>query len=106
MILLKSLSVRFLRKYQKKSLLLSLFLPKFPAKKAKKITKKLRLEGEKEVGDLREPGARRTAKPKMDIIADDIDMDLLIGDANVITRLPPKENKVLIRANAYYMNNR
>ena len=77
-----------------------------PAKKAKKIAKKLRLEGEKEVGDIREPGVRRTAKPKMDIIADDIDMELLLGDAKVITRLPPKENKVLIRANAYYMNNR
>ena len=77
-----------------------------PAKKAKKISKKIRLEGEKEAGDIREPGARRTAKPKMDVIADDIDMDLLIGDATVITRLPPKENKVLIRANAYYMNNR
>lgn len=77
-----------------------------PTKKAKKITKKLRLEGEKESGDIREPGARRTAKPKMDVIADDIDMELLLGDATAITRLPPKENKVLIRANAYYMNNR
>ena len=77
-----------------------------PAKKAKKIAKKLRLEGEKETGDIREPGARRTPKPKMDVIADDIDMELLLGDAKVITRLPPKENKVLIRANAYYMNNR
>ena len=77
-----------------------------PAKKAKKIAKKIRLEVEKEAGDIREPGARRTPKPKMEIIADDIDMDLLIGDAKVITRLPPKENKVLIRANAYYMNNR
>ena len=77
-----------------------------PPKKVKKIAKKLRLEGEKETGDIREPGARRTPKPKMDVIADDIDMELLLGDAKVITRLPPKENKVLIRANAYYMNNR
>ena len=77
-----------------------------PAKKAKKIAKKLKLEGDKESGDVREPGARRTAKPKMDVIADDIDMDLLLGDAKVITRLPPKESKVLLRANAYYMNNR
>ena len=77
-----------------------------PVKKAKKIAKKLKLEGEKESGDIREPGARRTPKPKMDVIADDIDMDLLLGDAKVITRLPPKESKVLLRANAYYMNNR
>ena len=77
-----------------------------PAKKAKKIAKKLKLEGDKESGDVREPGARRTAKPKMDVIADDINMDLLLGDAKVITRLPPKESKVLLRANAYYMNNR
>jgi hypothetical protein len=77
-----------------------------PVKKAKKIAKKLKLEGDKESGDVREPGARRTAKPKMDVIADDIDMDLLLGDAKVITRLPPKESKVLLRANAYYMNNR
>jgi hypothetical protein len=77
-----------------------------PAKKAKKIAKKLKLEGDKESGDVREPGARRTAKPKMDVIADDIDIDLLLGDAKVITRLPPKESKVLLRANAYYMNNR
>jgi hypothetical protein len=77
-----------------------------PVKKAKKIAKKLKLEGEKESGDIREPGARRTPKPKMDVIADDIDMDLLLGDTKVITRLPPKESKVLLRANAYYMNNR
>ena len=77
-----------------------------PVKKAKKIAKKLKLEGDKESGDVREPGARRTTKPKMDVIADDIDMDLLLGDAKVITRLPPKESKVLLRANAYYMNNR
>jgi len=78
-----------------------------PPKKVEKIAKKLRLEVEKTPEQIREPDTtRRTPKPKMDIIADDIDMEQLIGDAKLIARLPPKESKVLLRANAYYMNNR
>jgi hypothetical protein len=77
-----------------------------PPKKVKKITKKLRLDVEKSSGQIREPDTRRTPKPKMDVIVDDIDLDTLIGDAKVISRLPPKESQVLLRANAYYMNNR
>ena len=78
-----------------------------PPKKVKKIAKKLRLEVEKTSEQIRETDTtRRTPKPKMDIIADDIDMEQLVGDAKLIARLPPKESKVLLRANAYYMNNR
>ena len=77
-----------------------------PPKKVKKLTKKLKLDVEKEPGEAKEPDVRRTPKPKMDVIADDIDMEQLIGDAKIINRLPPKESKVLLKANAYYMNNR
>ena len=75
-------------------------------KKVKKLTKKLKLDVEKEPGEAKEPDVRRTPKPKMDVIADDIDMEQLIGDTKIINRLPPKESKVLLKANAYYMNNR
>ena len=42
----------------------------------------------------------------MNVIADDIDMEQIIGDAKLIERLPTKDKQVLLRANAYYMNNR
>jgi len=77
-----------------------------PPKKVKKISKKLKLVGEMTPGELREPDVRRTPKPKMDIIADDIDMEQMLGDTKLVTRLPPKESKILLKANAYYMNNR
>jgi len=66
-----------------------------PPKKVKKITKKLRLDVEKSSGQIREPDTRRTPKPKMDVIVDDIDLDTLIGDAKVISRLPPKKSVLL-----------
>lgn len=76
------------------------------SKKVKKLPKKLKLVVEKGPDEIVEPETRRTIKPKMDVIADDIDMEKIIGDSTIITRLPPKENKVLLKANAYYMNNR
>lgn len=76
------------------------------SKKVKKLPKKLKLVVEKGPDEIAEPETRRTIKPKMDVIADDIDMEKIIGDSTIITRLPPKENKVLLKANAYYMNNR
>ncbi|MDC1321582.1 hypothetical protein N8261_06440, partial [Flavobacteriaceae bacterium] len=78
-----------------------------PVKKAKKIPKKMKLVIEKS-GDVadKEPTKRKTPKPDMTIITDNIDMEQLIGDAKLINRLPPKDKKVLYRANAYYMNNR
>jgi hypothetical protein len=75
-------------------------------KKAIKISKKIKLANESVPGELQEPDVRRTPKPKMDIIADDIDMEQLIGDTAIVNRLPPKESKILVKANAYYMNNR
>ena len=76
------------------------------SKKIKKLPKKLKLVVEKGPDEIAEPETRRTIKPKMDVIADDIDMEKIIGDSTIIARLPPKENKVLLKANAYYMNNR
>jgi hypothetical protein len=76
------------------------------SKKVKKLPKKLKLVVEKGPDEIAEPETRRTIKPNMDVIADDIDMEKIIGDSTIIARLPPKENKVLLKANAYYMNNR
>ena len=74
-------------------------------KKSKKIGKKLKLvESKEELADSVK--IRKTKKPDIKIIADDIDLQLLIGDSKIIDRLPPKEKKILLRANAYYMNNR
>ena len=75
-----------------------------PVKKAKKIQKKMKLVIEE--GNDKEPTKRKTLKPDMTVITDDIDMEQLIGDSKLINRLPPKDKKVLYRANAYYMNNR
>ena len=72
-------------------------------KPVKKLTKKLKLIPDK---DLDAPVSRKTPKPRLDVVADDIDIDKIIEESNLITRLPPKEKKVLLRANAYYMNNR
>ncbi len=82
-----------------------------PTKKVKKLTKKIKLVHEttgtaEQSIVIKGVDERRTPKPKMDVIADDIDMEQIIGDATLITRLPPKEKQVLLRANAYYMNNR
>lgn len=76
--------------------------PIIPAKKSKKIGKKLKLVSDKE--DVTK--IRKTKKPEPLILADDIDLQQLIGDTKIIDRLPPKEKKILLRANAYYMNNR
>ena len=75
-----------------------------PAKKAKKIAKKLKLEGDKESGDVREPGARRTAKPKMDVIADDI--DLLNLGLWPFGNFKHDINAVLVKLNQLWFNNR
>ena len=82
-----------------------------PAKKAKKISKKIKLVSDgtklaKESIESKEPVKRKTTKPDMTVISDDIDMDQLLGDAKLVTRLPTKDKKVLYRANSYYMNNR
>ena len=95
-------------------------ISKPPVKKTKKIAKKLKLIPDERDEETDKPvkgreidtnintGAniRRTPKPNMDIIVDDIDMEQIIGDAKLIERLPAKEKQVLLRANAYYMNNR
>lgn len=84
---------------------------KTSVKKGIKISKKLKLSPGKivegnVVEDKELPNKRTTLKPDMTVITDDINMDVLIGDTKLITRLPPKDKKVLYRANAYYMNNR
>lgn len=77
-----------------------------PMKKPiKKLARKLKLSADKDA-DTDAPTSRKTPKPKMDVIADDIDIDKIIEESNIVSRLPPKEKKVLLRANAYYMNNR
>ena len=79
--------------------------PAPPKKVVKKLTKKLKLSSQKELADD-DDTRRRTPKPKMDVIADDIDIEKIIEESNISARLPTKEKKVLLRANAYYMNNR
>jgi len=79
--------------------------PAPPKKVVKKLTKKLKLSSQKELADD-DDARRRTPKPKMDVIADDIDIEKIIEESNISLRLPVKEKKVLLRANAYYMNNR
>ena len=79
--------------------------PAPPKKIVKKLTKKLKLSSQKELADD-DDARRRTPKPKMDVIADDIDIEKIIEESNISLRLPVKEKKVLLRANAYYMNNR
>ncbi len=84
-------------------------LPKPPSKKVKKLPKKLKLVEEfpsKTSDKGKDSVVRRTARPKMDIISDDIDLEQVVGDTILKSRLPEKEKKVLLRANAYYMNNR
>jgi len=81
-------------------------------KKAKKLGKKLKLSLDEDRDETGKPvkdmsvTTRRTPKPDMNVIADDIDMEKIIGDAKLTERLPDTEKKVLLRANAYYMNNR
>ncbi len=76
--------------------------PKVPVKK---LTKKLKL-----TSDLKESepdtGIRKTPKPDLKLIADNINLNTIIGDTMLKDRLPVKDKKVLLRANAYYMNNR
>jgi len=81
-------------------------------KKAKKLGKKIKLSLDEDRDETGKPvkdmsvTTRRTPKPDMNVIADDIDMEKIIGDAKLTERLPDTEKKVLLRANAYYMNNR
>lgn len=81
-------------------------------KKAKKLGKKLKLSLDEDIDETGKTvkdmsvTTRRTPKPDMNVIADDIDMEKIIGDAKLTERLPDTEKKVLLRANAYYMNNR
>lgn len=76
--------------------------PITPIKKSKKIVKKLKLVSDKE--DVTK--IRKTKKPEPSVLADDIDLQQIIGDTKIIDRVPPKDKKILLRANAYYMNNR
>ena len=78
-------------------------LPKPPPKKIKKIPKKLKLVDETSVKTNK---PRKTEKPNIQVIADNIDLNEVIGQTSLKSRLPEKENKVIVRANAYYMNNR
>lgn len=75
-------------------------------KKGKKITKRLKLIDDTDKESKPTTTKRKSYKPDMSIITDDIDMEQLIGDAKLISRLPVKDKQVLYRANAYYMNNR
>ena len=81
-------------------------------KKAKKLGKKIKLSLDEDRDETGKPvkdmsvTTRRTPKPDLNVIADDIDMEKIIGDAKLTERLPDTEKKVLLRANAYYMNNR
>ena len=75
-------------------------------KKGKKITKRLKLIDDTDKESKPTTSKRKSYKPDMTVITDDIDMEQLIGDAKLISRLPVKDKKVLYRANAYYMNNR
>ena len=71
-------------------------ISKPPVKKAKKIAKKLKLipdERDEETSKTAkgtdtdtaiDVNIRRTPKPNMDIIVDDIDMDQIVGDAKLI----------------------
>lgn len=81
-------------------------ISKEPIKPAvKKIARKLKLTSGQPEADA-EPTVRKTLKPDMDIIADNIDLNVVMGDSILKDRLPVKEKSVLLRANAYYMNNR
>ena len=71
----------------------------------KKIARKLKLTSGQPETDA-ESSVRKTLKPDMDIIADNIDLSVVMGDSILKDRLPVKEKSVLLRANAYYMNNR
>lgn len=75
-------------------------------KKGKKITKRLKLIDDTDKESKPTTTKRISYKPDMTVITDDIDMEQLIGDGKLISRLPVKDKKVLYRANAYYMNNR
>lgn len=76
-------------------------------KKPKKVAKKMKLIVENNNSATQITSSKRkTPKPAMDIITDNIDMDELIGDAKLVSRLPTKDKQVLYRANAYYMDNR
>lgn len=77
-----------------------------PVKKVKKLPKKLKLVSDFSESKEMKSSVRRTPKPKMDIITDNIDMNKVIGDATIISRLPKKDQKLLLSADAYYMNNR
>ena len=90
-------------------------ISKPPPKKVKKLPKKLKLVSEfstttKDAStskdDIASKTTRRTARPKMDVIVEDIDLNQIIGDTKISSRLPVPEKKIVLRANAYYMNNR
>lgn len=71
----------------------------------KKISRKLKLTSDQPETDV-ETTVRKTLRPEMNIIADNIDLNVLMGDSILKDRLPVKDKQVLLRANAYYMNNR
>jgi hypothetical protein len=77
-----------------------------PPKKIKKLSKKIKLETDKDEVKDDSTSKRKSKKIDMNIIADNIDKTTIEIDPKYIERLPPKEKSVLIKANAYYMNNR
>lgn len=77
-----------------------------PPKKIKKLSKKIKLETDKDEVKDDSTSKRKSKKIDMNIIADNIDKTTIEIDPKYIERLPSKEKSVLIKANAYYMNNR
>ena len=69
--------------------------------KGKRKTKKLIIEGEEG-----EPKKRRTRKKKLQLEADKSDPSIQIGDLINVQQLPKTREKVIVKASAYYLNNR
>jgi hypothetical protein len=83
-----------------------------PSKKIKKLPKKFKLKivedksNLEEIDEIKPIRARKTIKPDIELISDNIDQDLILNGIKISDRLPPPEKKILFRANAYYMDNR
>jgi hypothetical protein len=75
-------------------------------KKVKKISLKTINTGDKDNETGSTKNKKKTKKPVFGIVQDIPDTMVQIGDTILKERLPPDEKKVLLRASAYYMNNR
>ena len=82
-------------------------------KKPKKTRKRLKLVGIDKgtistVGQPRDinPEMRKTKKPKLKIVSEGSVQELVIGDIIKKENLPKEQQKVTIKASAYYLNNR